>query len=200
MRLAICSHKGGVGKTTTAINLAGAMAEITGARVLLVDGDPNRSAIRWRDRGEGLPFTVCAEKQAPRYWSEADHVLIDTAARPSVDDLRDLLEIVDLLLIATTPDALALDTIRPAIETISAAGGSTRFRVLVSMVPPVGRAGLDARELIDRAGWPIVAGGLRRYAAHSRAAAQGCLVRDAGGDHVEDAWGDAIALAKEILR
>ena len=143
MRVAITSYKGGVGKTTTALNLAGAMAEITGARVLLVDGDPNRSAIRWRDRGDGLPFTVCAEKQAPRYWPEADHVVIDTAARPSVDDLRDLLEIVDFVLIATTPDTLALDTLRPAIDTLSTAGGATRRAHRSSREP--GKSGAGSR-------------------------------------------------------
>lgn len=200
MRVAITSYKGGVGKTTTAINLAGAMAETTGARVLLVDGDPNRSALRWRDRGDGLPFTVCAERQAPRYWPEADHVVIDTAARPSVEDLRDLLELVDLVLIVTTPDALALDTLRPAIDTLSTAGGATRYRVLISMIPPIGRAGAEARDLVERAQWPIVAGGLRRYAAHTRAAAYGCLVRDAGGERTAEAWTDAIELAKEIMR
>ena len=48
--LTVTGYKGGVGKSTTAFHLAAFFSEI--GETVLVDGDPNRTAIKWAERSK----------------------------------------------------------------------------------------------------------------------------------------------------
>lgn len=58
--IAVANQKGGCGKTTVSMNVAGALATEGNYRVLLIDADPQASAMQWRRNSEesALPFDV----------------------------------------------------------------------------------------------------------------------------------------------
>lgn len=197
MKIALMSNKGGVGKTSTAVHLAACLHKLSPA--LLVDGDSNRSALGWAERAETLPFKVVSEKQSPKYWRDFEHCIIDTGARPDKADLRDLVEITDLIMVVTACDALALHVLTPTIEALNSVGADN-YRVLLSLVPPVGFAGAEARETIAAAKLPIFKAEVRKYAAVAKSALLGCLVCDVRDDHAADAWADYMSVSKELMK
>ena len=83
--IALSNQKGGVGKTTTCINLAGAFIE-KGYKVSVADmNNEQRSALKWANRGNDLKSIVTTiPDKKPRIHLEKlkasnDFVLIDTA-------------------------------------------------------------------------------------------------------------------------
>ena len=137
--ISIVSQKGGAGKTTLAINLAGA-AEAAGKQAVIIDLDPQASAKAWHDRrGKETPVVISAQaavlsdvlKTAAAHG--ADFAIIDTAphsetaalaaskaadlvlvpCRASYIDLKAIETTIDLVRLAKKPAMFVLSCVRP---------------------------------------------------------------------------------------
>ncbi len=142
--ISIVSQKGGAGKTSLAINLAGA-AEASGRDVVIIDLDPQASAKSWYDRRDKEnPVVVSAQAAAlsevlvTAATHGADYAIIDTAphsetaaltagkaadlilipCRASYVDLKAIEITIDLVRLARKPALFVLSCIRPGDKTL----------------------------------------------------------------------------------
>jgi chromosome partitioning protein len=197
MIITVASFKGGVGKTTTAVHIAAYLQQK--APTLLVDGDANRSATAWAQRGE-FPFKVVDERQGVRFARDYDHVVIDTEARPDQDDLKALAGGCDLLVLPTTPDALALDALMLTLGALKSLGAE-QYKVLLTIIPPrPSHDGDEAREMLRSSKIPTFKGNIRRLIAFQKAALAGVPVYKVSDPRAEAAWEDYKQIGKEIVR
>jgi chromosome partitioning protein len=196
MIITFASFKGGVGKTTSSIHLACYLAKK--GETILIDGDRNKSATHWGKRGK-LPFQVIDLYQASMQNKKVDHMVIDTQARPAREDLESLVEGCDLLILPSSPDALAMDALLQTVDVLKDMK-CDRYKILLTMVhsKPVKMAE-QARDALE--GTPIFKTEIRRFIAYEKAALLGSPVFEVKGDRMAKvAWTDYEALGKEILR
>lgn len=197
MIVTVASFKGGVGKSTSAIHLATYFAQDGANNVLLLDGDANRSVSNWAERGD-LPFRVADERHAAKYSKDADHIIIDTAARPNEEDLKTLAEGCDLLILPCVPDVLSLEAMMLTVETLKKLE-SNCYRVLLTIVPPKpNRDGDEARKSLLKADLPLFKTSIRRFQAYKKAALLGLPVYKVNDSKSKIAWNDYRKVGREI--
>ena len=164
-------------------------------QTVLVDGDPNRTALGWASRGS-LPFTVADERRAMKMISSAEYVVIDTPARPNTDDLQELAKGCELLVLPTAPDVLSL---QPMLE-IATELGDANYRALLTIVPPYpNREGEVMRKELREGGIPVFQTLIRRTIGFQKAALAGVPIRELDDSRLRGAWNDYVALGHEIM-
>lgn len=179
--VALVGQKGGVGKTTTTMNLAAVMSKHS--RVLVVDVDPQQSTTWWAtNAGESLPFDFAADVDPDNLARlrelPYDTVFVDTPG--SLEDTRVLsavLDTADFVVLPLNPEPLntpaMIRTIRQHIEP-----RGLPYRVLLSKIDRR-RAGQleDWERLVDDGlKLPRFRQYIRLYAAHADAPLSGRVV------------------------
>ena len=194
--LTVTGYKGGIGKSTTAFHLAAYFSEI--GETVLVDGDPNRTAVKWAERGSHpLSFTVVDERQAMRIVPGKQFIIIDTPARPDSGDIQELAKGCDLLVLPTSPDVVSLE---PMLDTARALGDA-KYRALITVVPPhPSKEGELMRDDLREGGIPVFETMIRRTVGFAKAALAGRPIRDLEDARLRAAWEDYKSLGDEIRR
>jgi len=197
MNVTVTNHKGGCGKSTTAVHVAAYMAREFGeGSVALVDTDPNGSAMEWAARGEdkGLPFRVVGPDGA----APEEHAVFDTQGRLHGDDLAAAARLSDLLVVPTTPDFLSINALGRFLEDLEEAGGAP-YMVLLTMVPWYERLHCPGRLELEGAEVPMFERQIQERKVFRHAANEGVPVYGVRRRGAQSGWEDYKAVGRELL-
>lgn len=119
----VASSKGGAGKTTLATGLAAAYA-VAGKRTVLLDVDPQRSALHWCERRAPQPAAVLGIEGNLRRWprelpADVQRLIIDTPAGAMAADLGVWLDQVDAVLVPVAPSYIDLEASVPFLNSLA---------------------------------------------------------------------------------
>jgi chromosome partitioning protein len=206
MKIAILNQKGGVGKTTLSVNLAASLTR-AGSRVLLIDADPQGSALDWVAAREAEPLFPVVGLPKPTLHRDVDqisegydHVLID--GPPRVAELaRSAIMASDLVLIPVQPspyDVWAADEVVKLLDEarIYKPGLQAAFVVNRKIVNTA--LGRDVRDALATYGPPVLDAAICQRIVFAESAAQGLASFESEPDG--PAAREVEALREEIMQ
>ena len=184
----IVSEKGGTGKTTLAVNLAACFASL-GREVLLVDADPQHSALDWKaDRPPGLPTVHALHLPEKNLFQEVENlkqkyelILIDGGGRITAT-ARAAVAAADFIIVPTLPskfDLLATESfMQQVVAEVQTYKAAVAGGILLNQLQSGTVIGKAAVAHLESLGYPVFDTKLHLYVAYREAAAAGKSVAE----------------------
>jgi chromosome partitioning protein len=205
MIVSFLNQKGGVGKTTLAVHTAAGLA-LRGHRVLLVDADPQASALDWAASREadplfpviGLP-TKTLHKEIPAHILHYDIIVID--GPPRVNEVaRSAILASDVVLIPVQPspyDVWAAREIVTLLEEASVFKENQKTSFVINRKIVNTAIGRDVTGALAGYPVPVFQAAICQRVAFAESAAQGLVVMEL--DATSTASLEISALLDELL-
>ena len=191
MIIGFLNQKGGVGKTTLSVNIAASLAR-NGARVLLIDVDPQGSALDWAAARDGAPlFSVVGlprstvHKEIGQIGHGYDHIIID--GPPRVADLaRSVIMTSDIVLIPVQPSPYDVWASAEIVKLIDEAHviykENLKYAFVINRKIANTAIGRDVREALGAYLVPVLTASITQRVIFAEAAAQGKAVFEIDAD------------------
>lgn len=211
--IVVCNQKGGPGKTTVTMQVAGTIG--TKRKTLVIDADPQATSMRWfsmADDDNPFPATVISLSDAgekvhqgiKRFIHDYDYIFVDC---PPADDSpipKSALLVADLALIPVRPnpvDLWATLGIKKTVDEISVINETLKARLVLNQCQPNLVLTRDVLSVLPKIEIETLKTQIQLRTAYSTSAGTGTTVHKLNGTSGKDkkAISEIIALSKEIL-
>lgn len=210
--IAVVNQKGGTGKTTVSMNLAGALARRS-YDVCVIDADPQGTATRWAASApddDPFPASVLGlsaaggkvHREVRKLVGNYDYIIIDCPPAADSPVPQSALLVADLCLIPvipSPPDLWATIGIRTVVENASDINEALKARLVVNQLQSNVGIARDAMEILPEFGVEVCKAKLHHRAAYKQAALDGQSVHK-GGSRAKQAVEEVEALTDEVLK
>ena len=209
--IAVTNQKGGTGKTTVTMQLAGTLAK-KNYRVLIVDTDKQGTATRWASAASDdkpFPAAVCGlnaagskvHREIKKYIKNYDVIVVDCPPAADSPVPSSALLVADLAiipLIPSPPDLWAGIGIRELVSNVKDLNETLEARLLPNMCQPNTEVARESLEILTEFDIPIAKARLCLRTAHRQSAAFGRTVHDLGSK-ASAATKEVNQLTKEVI-